>query len=1314
MTDVSNFGSNLGSLGSGDAGLPPGSTPDAQPMPQPTPAAPQQQQQSLGSMLGSILPGPNYRAPDPNATPLDQTADTLQQRIQRANSIASNPVLQFFNPEGVQAARNFVPAATEQLQKIRQQKADMQANAVQAQTLGLSPGEVPDEATQADRVAVAQNKALQGNLQVFKGLQAVDPKAAEAIQDKVHEAVAGHLSNAQLAFDSLAAMQNEGQYQAKLNQLRQDGTISDLESLGLKIPKDFNGFNATKAQEGRALREAKIGVDTIRQKLEDRNTYQPMEEKEAKTYNGRLTTAYGDQITNGTWARNGASNARGLIVNGAADPRDLGKTFTFATPEQRTAIKDEFSAAVPKEGLEKYRAFNRTYTMATTDAKGSALPQDKINTNPNVQQGIAEGLASMLRGGTGGANVGLLKIELAKRGWAQGSIDNLVSNYAGALNTLFTNADKPYLSPGTQKQIRDVMDVLKTYNNGNITDRVSQIAQRAGALGLDSNALGFGKDESKGVIGDAIEQGRQAQIARMMPYHQAIGGGDGVFQIGAQRPGADATGLPPGTAPTTQLPGAAPLQTPVQQATNSPALFPASAPPAAPNPGTSPPNGSGPAGGSPAQMVPTTVAGQSVNVPPSPPGASPDYLSKVQQVESGNSKNPWTTGTPRSSASGAFQFISSTWADDKPPGAPARAGDATPQQQAEAAATRTAKNGQTLASAGLPVSDTNLYVLHNLGEGAGPALLKADPNADARSIVGETAARNNPKFFRGKPTVAVALARYDAAMNPEAGSITIRPEGAAPFTPNPADVQNALGGSAAGRSVAGALVNNAPAIGSTAGAVGGGILGGPLGAIGGGAAGGGAGQVFKDWAQGNAQSPAAIAKQTALGGVLGIVPEGRPLVGAALRVGGVAGTEAAAEAGAGGSGADITDAAVKGGAYALGGEALGRFVSSAGAAAYKVLSRYTTSAQQELSAAAGKLAEARGVLASEPPKIPGVAGAADSVNPKYQAAQDTAKEMEETIKEHGQVPDDMVHAYEQAKAGVSAGEALTMRKANAEKRAVGQGYNDLRQSVTDTGVGAVKPGGKLADGPVSMLRTADNPTGKVPAQFQPEAEHAEMLATAPAKNWGEKWQQLQNAGSELIQKRMAFLQAGDKPSADAMDSLFDGVRNQQKAAANYVFGPKVGPQKIAELENLDQRYAKIMSATQGMSYTKMQSVLAQGNTPAARQLEANFKAFAKDDPGALRAFNAMKAGARGDWKSEASLMAPVIAGEVAANMHGVPTVGAISALVGGQRLYRLVQGYMNARVLGTPVQFKDFLAQEAKSGRLGDIARRGLVMGQTG
>ena len=74
---------------------------------------------------------------------------------------------------------------------------------------------------------------------------------------------------------------------------------------------------------------------------------------------------------------------------------------------------------------------------------------------------------------------------------------------------------------------------------------------------------GSARTESSGAIGGAIEEGRQAQIARMRPNFQAIGGGDGVLQLGAQRPGASAIGMPPGAQPYNQLPGATPLLTPV-------------------------------------------------------------------------------------------------------------------------------------------------------------------------------------------------------------------------------------------------------------------------------------------------------------------------------------------------------------------------------------------------------------------------------------------------------------------------------------------------------------------------------------------------------------------------------------------------------------------------------------------------------------------------------------------------------------------------------------------------------------------------------
>ena len=125
-------------------------------------------------MLKSILPGPNYAAPDPQMAPLDQASDLLQQRVKRANQIATSPLAQLFAPEQVQAARAFVPQAAEALQKIQQQQATIQAGRVQAQTLGLAPGEVSEQATQADRLTIASAKALKGDMRAFQGIQAVE------------------------------------------------------------------------------------------------------------------------------------------------------------------------------------------------------------------------------------------------------------------------------------------------------------------------------------------------------------------------------------------------------------------------------------------------------------------------------------------------------------------------------------------------------------------------------------------------------------------------------------------------------------------------------------------------------------------------------------------------------------------------------------------------------------------------------------------------------------------------------------------------------------------------------------------------------------------------------------------------------------------------------------------------------------------------------------------------------------------------------------------------------------------------------------
>jgi hypothetical protein len=925
MTDAS-FGSSFqGPTSVGGAPLSPAQAPDAQSAADPAQAAPSQGIFGSGLAIGPFGQ-PKFTPPDPEASALDNTANQLQQHIQQLNSAGSNPIAQFADPEGAAKARAETPALVEQLQKIKQQKAAIAAGHTEAETLGLSPGEVSDEATQADRVSLAQSKALKGDLKAFQGLAAVKPEAAAAIQDQVHEAVKGHMTNAQLAFDSLAGMKNAGQYDAKLKQLRTDGTLTDLEALGMQVPKDFDTFSAVKGREGQALRQARQASENLTAQLEARANGEVMEKKEAEGYKGRLTTSYGDELGNGTWSR--VNGKRAFSVNGQADVNDLGKKFTYASPDQRKAILEDVEKTVPKAELEKNRAFGRTYQLATHDDKGNPIDpnsKDPVNSNPNVQQGIAEGLASMLRGGAGGANVGLLKIETSKRGFLQGLVDKVNTEKAAVINELKGKDVQPYLSHLTGTEIRDVLDAIKQYNDTSIGNRLGPIAKRAGALGLDETALGFGPGEASGVK-DQLEAGRQDTIARFKDRSRPTAGGDGAIYL--DTPPSLLVHKPDATQP-------GPVPPPVQPQQSAPLSAPGVGVGGGPSPAG--PSGS-PGGGQP--PAPITIAGQSIT-PNLPPGVSPSYVPAMQRIESGNEKNPWTATTPGSSASGAFQMVDKTWNANKPDGAPARAKDATPEQQVAANDKLMATNAAALQRNGLPVNDVNMYVAHNLGEGAGPKLLTASPGADARSIVGEEAAKNNSTFFKGRPTVATVLGRYQANVAQDISDSAVRsPVGATAEAPgfmtrvglalsgarsekemqerNDAEAQSA-------RDLGAGAVDNAPAIGGVAGNIMG-MAGGVPGAVAGGMVGGAAGQSFKDWMQGTAPTLAKTTEAAGYGAVGGLVPEARPVLGAVARVAGSGGVSATVKAMEGGDAADITIAGAAGAGGGILGEGIGQLI----------------------------------------------------------------------------------------------------------------------------------------------------------------------------------------------------------------------------------------------------------------------------------------------------------------------------------------------------------------------------------------------------
>jgi len=432
-------------------------------------------------------------------------------------------------------------------------------------------------------------------------------------------------------------------------------------------------------------------------------------------------------------------------------------------------------------------------------------------------------------------------------------------------------------------------------------------------------------------------------------------------------------------------------------------------------------------------------------------------------------------------------------------------------------------------------------------------------------------------------------------------------------------------------------------------------------------------------------------KQGALGGALSVASEARPVASLAARVlgtGAIEGGDAALH------GADAVDAGaegLKGSAEALGGEALGRFVGFLGREAHQFVSRYTQPEQKALFTHGTKLAEARAVMESTEPKLPG--GGGD--NPKYIQAEKQADAAEREIKRRGHDPDDIAYAAEQANLKATRGEANMERPLEAEKNAVTSSYQAQRQELADTPLNKMTTGVKgyeIADGPTSMIRTKENPTGKVDAAYAADAQNAQMLATAPANNPAQRWANVEKAQSELLGKERDAYGAGDVTKAKAMRDMATSLRGEQKRIATALLPKDRAQPFLDELDALDRRYASVMSLSDGVKQGKLQTLLAK-NTPEAREFEKNFKALAANDVSAVRTFNAIKAQARSSLKEEAKLMLPVIAGEVSGV---IPTAGAASVAIGGFRMYKMLGDWLQARALGKTVKFADFLRTETK------------------
>lgn len=258
-----------------------------------------------------------------------------------------------------------------------------------------------------------------------------------------------------------------------------------------------------------------------------------------------------------------------------------------------------------------------------------------------------------------------------------------------------------------------------------------------------------------------------------------------------------------------------------------------------------------------------------------------DYASKVRQIESGGRyaldhyKGGKKSGKQKSSASGAYGFLDSTWS--RFGNTAYKSAYVAPAAEQDAAFDRfTAAQHQQMQRSGVRVTQGSSYLAHFAGAGGATKVLRADPNASIRSVLGEKAYKANKALFDQVKTAGGLTQWADKKMGATPGR-PMSPQAAidassvtgstAKSTATTAErkpgvfeslfggISNALDGVAdapnakaadgaeAKGGVTGFLSEDAN-IGANVGALAGGYFGGPAGAVVGGLLGQGAGKIF--------------------------------------------------------------------------------------------------------------------------------------------------------------------------------------------------------------------------------------------------------------------------------------------------------------------------------------------------------------------------------------------------------------------------------------------------------------------------------------
>lgn len=181
--------------------------------------------------------------------------------------------------------------------------------------------------------------------------------------------------------------------------------------------------------------------------------------------------------------------------------------------------------------------------------------------------------------------------------------------------------------------------------------------------------------------------------------------------------------------------------------------------------------------------------GAPVGMAPPIPSAAIPVADRIVNAESGGDPN---AKNPRSSATGAGQFIDSTWLDTVKKSNPQLASGKTdaellalrsnPDISRDMTAAYAASNGDHLKNNGIDPTPGNTYLAHFAGPAGATAILKADPATPIGSIVGQQAMIANP--FLKNMTAGDLRSWADKRMgggNPLANAPTVDGNGPSPL-----------------------------------------------------------------------------------------------------------------------------------------------------------------------------------------------------------------------------------------------------------------------------------------------------------------------------------------------------------------------------------------------------------------------------------------------------------------------------------------------------------------------------------------------------